>query len=98
MDIYTLSEIAAEKRQAKITAISDAIGELEQHLTYDADCSLDELVRVGAFASLWGSSAARNALCVRMARAALTVALTDPACDLPDEVRHLFREYLEGAQ
>lgn len=31
-------------------------------------------------------------------RDGLAVALTDPACDLPDEVRHLFREYLEAAQ
>ena len=97
-DIYTKAEIAAERRQARIGAIEDAIAEFQVGVDYAVDSGLDELVRLGVFTSFWGSGVERNRLCRRIAEAAVREMLNDPACSLPLEVRHLFREYLEGAQ
>ena len=92
------AEIQAERQQAKVSAICDAIGELERGLTYHVDCELDELVRLGVFASLWGSGVKRNVLCARIAKLMVTEILSDGACDLPDEVRFLFSDYIRGPQ
>lgn len=92
VDIITAGEIAAERQQARVSSISEAIDDLEAGIAYRIDSGLDELVRLGVFPSLWGSSGARNALCKRIAAMAVRELLEDGECALPAEVRWLHLE------
>ena len=86
----TAKSILADRHQARVFALSEAIEDMVDGVAYRLDAGLDPLVYRGAYEGQWASSAARAALCKRAAEAAVKIVLEE--ADLPAEVRWLHVE------
>lgn len=91
-DVTTTDEIRIQRAQSRKDAIFRELDELAETLTYRIDCALDGLIHQGAFPYRdFHASAARTALCKRLADETVRALLRDDLCDVPDEVRYCWK-------